>query len=147
MLGASGAVMAVLVVYALYHPHDRLLLGFFIEVPMWAGVLFLVALDLSLAFGVTPAHGVASACHLGGAAFGLAYWRFGNRAEAILERDRVEEDQRPAVRPVTGPPRGKNLEDELDQVLRKVHASGMDSLTTDEKAVLDRASKHYRERG
>jgi membrane associated rhomboid family serine protease len=146
MLGASGAVMAVLVVYAFYHPNDKLLLGFFLEVPMWLGVSFLVALDLGLAFGVAPSHGVASACHLGGAAFGIAYWRWGNRAEAVLERDRVEEDERPAVRAPASAPRKGNLEDELDQVLRKLHASGMDSLTTDEKAVLDRASKHYREK-
>jgi membrane associated rhomboid family serine protease len=142
MLGASGAVMAVLVVYALYHPNDRFLLFFLLDVPVWAGVALLVAMDVSMAFKLAPAHGVAAACHLGGAAFGLAYWRFGDRTEALVEARRVPHERSSRADPEPG----SKLEDDLDQVLRKLHASGMQSLTPEERAILERASKHYRER-
>ncbi|MEZ4239015.1 MAG: rhomboid family intramembrane serine protease [Myxococcota bacterium] len=72
-LGASGAVMAIAVVYALLFPNRTLLLNFFIPVPAWVAVTGYVVLDVLGVFGVSN-DGVAHAAHLGGAALGAAFW-------------------------------------------------------------------------
>jgi membrane associated rhomboid family serine protease len=73
-LGASGAVMAISVMYAALFPNRTLLLQFFIPVPAAVAVGMYIVLDV---FGmVGGGGGVAHAAHLGGAAYGLAWWWF-----------------------------------------------------------------------
>jgi membrane associated rhomboid family serine protease len=71
-LGASGAVMAIAVVYALLYPNRTLLLNFFIPVPAWIAVTGYIVLDIVALGG--PGDGVAHAAHLGGAAMGGLFW-------------------------------------------------------------------------
>jgi rhomboid family protein len=73
-LGASGAVTAVLVVFAMHYPHRTVLLFFVVPVPVWALVIFQVVKDL---IGVSQLglyrQPVAYMAHLSGAAFGFLY--------------------------------------------------------------------------
>jgi membrane associated rhomboid family serine protease len=151
LYGASGAVMAVLVVYASYHPGDRILLFLLFDVPIWIGVAAMVGIDLMVVSHASEGGGVAAGCHVAGAAFGFVFHHFRDRIETLLERvparvPAVRINVRPASS-AAAPPAGSTssaLEAELDQVLKKIHEKGMGDLTDDEKGVLDRASKHYR---
>ncbi|MEQ1503758.1 MAG: rhomboid family intramembrane serine protease [Myxococcota bacterium] len=72
-LGASGAVYAISVVYAAMFPNRTLMINFLIPVPAAVAVAGYILLDLFGAFGMGGG-GVAHAAHLGGAAYGLAFW-------------------------------------------------------------------------
>ena len=74
MFGASGAVTAVVILFALLFPHRTLLLFFVLPVPAWFVGLFMVGVDVYTALqgGTHIAWGV----HMAGAVFALAYYRF-----------------------------------------------------------------------
>lgn len=73
-LGASGAAMAILMVSALLFPNRRLLLFFVIPVPALAAVGLFALIDV---IGlVNPGDRIAHAAHLGGALYGLVYYRY-----------------------------------------------------------------------
>lgn len=72
-LGASGAVMAIAVVFAALFPERTLLLFFVLPVPAAIAVGGFILLDVMGMFGAGRA-GIANAAHLGGAAYGLLYW-------------------------------------------------------------------------
>jgi membrane associated rhomboid family serine protease len=72
MLGASGAVLALSVVFALTFPQQRLLVWFVLPVPAWLAVSAFVALDVVGMVG--PGDGIAHAAHLGGAVLGAGWW-------------------------------------------------------------------------
>ncbi len=71
-LGASGSVMALAVVYGAMFPDRTLLINFFIPIPARIAVGLFIAFDLVGLFSNGSV--VAHAAHLGGAAYGLAYW-------------------------------------------------------------------------
>ena len=72
-LGASGAVMTFAVVYACLFPKRTLLVFFVIPMPAWVAVLLFLGIDL-LGVAGTLNDRVAHMAHLGGAAYGLAFW-------------------------------------------------------------------------
>lgn len=77
-LGASGGVFGLLLAYAIYFPHNRVML-LFPPIPMPARVFVIVYALLELFLGVTGTEeGVAHFAHLGGLVGGfilLRYWR------------------------------------------------------------------------
>ena len=77
-VGASGGVFGLLLAYAIYFPHSRIML-IFPPIPMPARVFVIVYAVLELFFGVTGTEeGVAHFAHLGGLVGGfimLRYWR------------------------------------------------------------------------
>jgi hypothetical protein len=110
--------------------------------------------------------GVAVAVHLGGAAFGFAYFKFQWRLLNLWSgfgswqrrRDRPNlrvyrpehEEEAPMPTPVTvAAPTSdldEHLEAKLDAVLEKVTKFGKDSLTDGERQILMRASEVYKRR-
>ena len=77
-VGASGGVFGLLLAYAIYFPHSRIIL-IFPPIPMPARVFVVVYAVLELFLGVTGTEeGVAHFAHLGGLVGGfimLRYWR------------------------------------------------------------------------
>src|SRR5205807_4832695 len=73
-LGASGAVTAVLVLFAFHYPSRVIYVMGVLPVPIWGFVLFSVAYD---AFNFLKGYdrGVAVGVHLAGAAFAFAYYK------------------------------------------------------------------------
>ena len=74
-IGASGAIMAVMMLYVIFYPFEQFRLFWFLAVPLWAllGGYMLYDLHpvlLALA-GDQMFSGVAHASHLGGLAFGF----------------------------------------------------------------------------
>ena len=109
-LGASGAVSAVLIAFALLFPRHKILLFGIVPIPALIGALLFVALDL---WGLTAqtrgaALPIGHGAHLGGALCGAVFWatylrgRFGGamgprtgRSRAVeLTREDAEEFQR-----------------------------------------------------
>ena len=159
-LGASGAVMAVMVLCALHYPGRIIYLFFFLPVPIWLFVVFMVAQDALGLLGGNPGH-TAVTVHLAGAAFAFIYykrhWRLWplwaqlrsfvqQRARPRLRIYREEPRQTAAVTAATDADPEEQLEAKLDVVLEKVARYGQGSLTDSERQILLRASEVYKRR-
>lgn len=104
MIGASGAVLAVLVLYACYHPRQQMLFMFVIPIEMrWLVALYLL-FDLTpvlrMLAGSGDPDGVAHAAHVGGLLYGLAYYWFDLRFTRLGDewRNWRRRVKRPAVK-------------------------------------------------
>jgi len=162
IIGASGAVLGVAVAFAWYWPNDAVLI-FPLPDPVAAKwlVTFLIGLDLALAL-IGATDGIAHIAHLGGAATALLYlkgqdWRAtrGERRGRHPPESSVLVSQPPrASRSGAIPPsaqRTKSRGDsdpranaEIDRVLDKIIASGVDSLTPAERKFLTEISRRLR---
>ncbi len=157
-IGASGAVMAVMVLCTLHHPYRTIYLMFVLPVPLWAFTLVIVAGDLFYFLrGVNL--GVAVAGHLGGAGFAFLYYHFQWHLTGLWSdfvnlasrsrkpRVRVYREEPPvAVGSQVVEPLDEQLEAKTDAVLAKLAREGMDKLTAEERDILQRASEQYRKR-
>ena len=101
MLGASGAVMATMVLYTLYYPRREVLL-FIFPVEMWFLLVLYLGSDL-LQFLSASTQRVAYASHLGGAAFGYLYKTVDLRFSTLEKWARRQ--RRPKLRIVSPDPR------------------------------------------
>lgn len=152
-IGASGAVAAVFIVYALHWPHDIFRLFALIPVQaMWLAILGAV-MDVYMMLremGGGPGDGIAHSAHVGGMLFALLYQRRGWRVAPFFERLRMP-DLRRAMKPkpklrVYEPEAPADLEGRVDELLAKVAEQGESSLTDDERAELVAASRRYRDK-
>ncbi len=74
LIGASGAVSAVVIMFALSYPHQKIRLLFPpVTVPAWLLGIFIVGMDIRGAMGFGDDH-VAFAVHLAGAALAVVYF-------------------------------------------------------------------------
>jgi len=167
ILGASGAIMGVAVAFAWYWPNHAVFVFPLPEpIPAKWLVTFLVGLDLALAWagalaGTGVGDGIAHLAHLGGVAAALLYlkgqdWRatHGQRRERQMAESSVLVTQPPRVsRSGSVPPSAKHTKRsapdaranaEVDRVLDKINASGMDSLTPAERKFLTEFSRRKR---
>jgi membrane associated rhomboid family serine protease len=158
VIGASGAVYGVALAYAMFWP-DRPILVFPLPMPVKAKwlVIFLVGLSLFSAM-FSSGSNVAHLAHLGGFLFGFIFVRVEgsvrNRAReafTVQPMAHVVPKRRPrprehaqAAAPGPTPRRDPSVYDEVDRVLDKISESGMDSLTPDERRLLDDVSKRLR---
>jgi membrane associated rhomboid family serine protease len=161
MLGASGAVYAILLAYGVTFPNAILLMFFLF--PMKAK--YAVAVFALIEFLSIPGGGnIAHLAHLGGMVFGLAFlWTFGGlgrysgRGMADLQRAWRRWRARTRVRVVrpdhrAGAAKRKRSHgggngsrggdgDRIDAILDKISRDGLDSLTDEEREILRRASR------
>jgi membrane associated rhomboid family serine protease len=155
-IGASGAVLAVLMLYTMHFPYEEICVCWFFPLQMrWLMVLFViwdlhpVLLTLS---GDRLFTGVGHAAHLGGLAFGFLYARYGWRLDGIENRIPWI-GWRPTSRVrACRPPRPDRTSTQawdssrVDEVLEKISTSGQDSLTEEERAILHAASEQLKHR-
>ena len=151
LVGASGAVAGIVVLYALHFPRRTLLLFFVLPVPAWAVGVLLVVTNLTGAAGLGNEH-IAYGVHLAGVAFALAYyqfkWNLGRLVEGRFSLDWLK--PRPKLR-VHDPDRSdrrdrqktEDLSAEVDRILEKIHQHGEESLTRKERRTLEAASRQY----
>jgi len=157
-IGASGAVSAVMLFYALRFPDHIWRIFYIIPVPVIAIVFINLIIDLHPVLlqlgGMRGGDGVAHVAHLGGMAFGYFCHRTDFRVTSMLDhfhplrslerwktrrRFRVVRDEE-----APAPRAAKDFDAEVDRVLAKVHASGQESLTEAEREILTDASRRYR---
>lgn len=153
-IGASGAVAAVFVVYALHWPHDVFRLFGVIPVQvMWLALLGVVADVYPMLVEMRgPALGdsVAHSAHVGGMLFALFYQRRNWRIAPLADRVRVGDLKR-ALKPkaklrVYEPETTVDAEARLDELLAKVAEHGEAGLTEAERAELISISRRYKNR-
>lgn len=162
-MGASGAVIAVLILYCLNWPHRVWHLFGVLPVPVWLIALFDVCTDvfplLQSLGGNPPQDNIAHSAHFGGMLFAFFYyrqrWQLGElmgwlRPDLWKKRFR----SRPKLRvhaPQDDPPIRKpgvtpEVESRVDQLLEKIAQHGESSLTSAEREFLAEASRRYRDR-
>lgn len=154
-LGASGAVSAVFMLFALHYPKMKLFL--FGVVPIQARWLLLavVAYDGLGFFGLAPnlfapaGAKIGHAAHLGGLIFGFLYFQWhmnltgwldkfaGHVRDVPLPRSDLRVFN-PGVQPEV------DYSQQIDQILEKISIDGEASLTDRERRVLKQASQHLK---
>jgi membrane associated rhomboid family serine protease len=137
LLGASGGVYGIVVACAILYPQIRLILLFFLVPIRFAALLFLgVAVYYILQGGVGG--GVAHAAHLGGAAM-AAVWVWGlprlkgAAQDASMRRKQGAWDRKMKQR--------ASEQAEIDRILDKIKAEGLNSLNRREKDTLQKATR------
>jgi len=146
MLGASGGVSAMVILFAMNFPHRMVLFMFFIPMPMWVLAVLVVGIDAWNAMA-RPDAGVAFTAHLGGALFGFLYYQWGWR----LERWLPSRDWGKRLRPkpklrVIDPDQVDSTDSRVDEILKKIQEQGQDSLTRGERRILEQASREYQKK-
>ncbi len=84
-LGASGAVNAIAMVFALLYPQARLIV-LFLPMRAWMAVALYLVIDVAGALSPVDT-GIGHVAHLGGAAYGFLYWYFRARRLPVRPRD------------------------------------------------------------
>lgn len=156
-LGASGAVMAIVVASAMIAPDYRIHLILIGEVRLKYLVAALVFLDMiSLAGNINTGGHFA---HLGGAFFGYLFvvlLREGydlsaginqliERIEGLFQRRRPKPRlvyHKPGPAPSRRSPAGVHPQKRLDAILEKIKHQGIQALSQEEKDFLENQSKH-----
>lgn len=149
VVGASGGVVAVFLLFVLFYPRQTVYLWGLIAVPAWVIGALLIGNDLIR--GLTGAAGVTAVeAHLGGAAFAFLYLQTGLSFSRMLPGLGALRDKIPRGKPQL---RLHNPDDDLDElaqeadrILAKVHAQGEQSLTGRERRTLEKYSRLMRQR-
>ena len=173
MIGASGAVMAIVVLYTLYYPRREVLFMFVFPIEMW--LLMVIYLGYNLIQFLSPSNEdqVAYTAHLGGAAFGYLFkagdlrlsrlekmWKRKPRLRIVPAEPReTSSTSRPSMGPTWSPGTAastrpaptavipeEQFDEKLDEILVKIAREGRGNLTDEENRVLDEASRRARNR-
>jgi membrane associated rhomboid family serine protease len=153
LVGASGAVTGVVILFALNYPHSTVLLMFLFPIPAWLlGILYVVGDAVgALGWASETRTNVAFGVHLAGAGFALLYYRLGWNLAKVVPRGISLAWLKPRPRLRVHDPdqesRGRRaLSEEVDRILEKIHREGESSLTRKERRVLENASREYQKR-
>ena len=155
LVGASGAIMAILIATTTYQPFMDVRLALFGKVKLWQIAILLLFLDLvQLPMNNTGGH----IAHLGGAFFGYIYIKLlqnGTDLSKIVDSllNLLSKKQstpfkkvhvnpkKPAVKTESKIVVKDKTQQQLDEILDKISQSGYDSLTKEEKEFLFKAGK------
>lgn len=171
-IGASGAIMGVMVAAGTMFPDRIVYINFFF--PMRMKYLVLLYIGFDLFNGVRGTDGVAHFAHLGGALTGYLLLKFGGqlslggmfkRAPKISQQEAppqprpaapgriidvdyrdLRKEQQPAQPPRPLPPVMNFGQDQarIDEILDKISRSGYQNLTEEEKTILSDASRRMK---
>ena len=147
LVGASGGVYAIAILFCLNYPRQILLLFGVIPMKAWMVGIMIVVVDQLM--GVLAEDNVAHSVHLAGAAFAWIYFQTGIKLATLVPRRRRgtlkvhDPDQLPPSRSEL---REQKLVDQGDAILAKIQQHGEESLTRKERRVLERYSRHMRDR-
>ncbi len=156
LLGASGGIAAIIVLFAFWYPNVQVYLMGVLPVPAWLMAVLFIGQDV---MGALQRSGnVAYTAHLGGTLFGYLYFRNGWRITNWLPeglpggawltdlfsskpklRVHREEDGNGGDSP-------EGSDERLDEILRKIQLSGQDSLSRSEQRYLEQASRRFKDR-
>ena len=139
IVGASGAVYALLVAFARFFPEQQLLMFFLFPVPVKYAVLIMGAISLLM---INAGDGVAHIAHLGGAVFAWVYlqWFWAPSRGGFMAQWKQRRNRNRWEKAMRDGETLRQAMDEIDPILRKVSAQGIDSLTRSERRRLDEVS-------
>jgi membrane associated rhomboid family serine protease len=157
VVGASAGVCALLATFCRIEPRAVVLI--FFVLPLQAAQVLYISIGIALFFIIVPSDpGVAHGAHLGGLLLGMAFVRWNLNALdplATLRRLRTQKPRRALVKtaasvrsgwqkPEPAPvlddlPPGEFISREVDPILDKISAHGIQSLTARERRILEQA--------
>ncbi|MBY8962678.1 rhomboid family intramembrane serine protease [Flavobacterium sp. D11R37] len=156
MVGASAAIMAILVATAVYAPYYQVRLFLFGTVKLWHIAAVLLVLDL---INVSVENHGGHVAHLAGALFGFIFVRslqngtdLSRGVSGIIEffqnlfkpkkktNFKVHRNPQAQAKRPTGKPKDITQQ-QIDDILDKISKSGYDSLTKEEKEFLFKVGK------
>lgn len=155
LIGASGGIAAIIVLFALWYPHVQVYLMGVLPVPAWLMAILFIGQDINGA--LSRSGNVAYTAHLGGALFGFFYFYFGWRVSQWLPGMSGNSSgggvaalfkRKPKLR-VHREEEGESTnpgDERVDEILRKIQAQGQDSLSNEERRILEKASRRYKNR-
>ncbi|WP_417730076.1 rhomboid family intramembrane serine protease [Rosistilla oblonga] len=146
VIGASGGVIAVTMLFIFWYPQTEIYLMMVLPVKAWIVGVLMIAGNL---FGMGSAT-TAFDVHLVGIAFASAYYYFHWNLASISPAG-LSKLTRPSTRlKLHDPDRQSRQErrdaEEAERILQKIHEHGEGSLTNAERKVLERHSRHLRDR-
>jgi len=161
LVGASGAVTAIVLLFCLNFPKRTILLFMVIPTPAWVlGAIVIVMNFFSLA-GVGGSEHVAYDVHLVGVVVAVLYFKSGVRLSRFLpagKKDRGSFSVGGALKGLKPKPKLRvyegeddeekysELDEQGDRLLDKVHQEGEDSLTSKERRLLEAYSRRMRQK-
>jgi membrane associated rhomboid family serine protease len=149
MVGASAAVTGVFLLFALNYPHAKVLMFFVIPMPAWVAALLCVGFDVQGA--IARAGAVAFTAHLGGALFAWLFFRYGwlPGQNLISSAGSLRLRPKPRLRVVheeDDDDEKDQLSQKVDEILQKIQEQGQDSLSWNERRLLEKASRQYQQK-
>ena len=152
LIGASGAIFGLLVAFAMLYPESVVYLYFFIPVKAAHMAVLCGAMEFFMMLGQGNG-GVDHFAHLTGLGVGYVYirwwWVLKLRMKAALSGMAAQPVQTPGrasgrrARPRSAPqpkPEASASMEDVDRILDKILASGLDSLSSEEREVMRRYS-------
>ena len=166
LVGASGAIYALIVAVAMQRPEDRLGLNLFVKV-VWLKMKWFAAIVLAInLFCLNAGNDGGTVCHVGGALFGLLYGWMLKRGTDItsgpakiydsvsrwlqgLGKAKMKVEKGGKREPISADKKRdmdynatqRDRQEQIDAILDKISRQGYDGLTAEEKQVLFDASR------
>ncbi|MBZ0110227.1 MAG: rhomboid family intramembrane serine protease [Candidatus Scalindua rubra] len=135
IIGASGAIFAVEIAFAMFFPNATVIFYIF---PIKAKYLVMVFAGITVISCIMPASGsTAHFAHLGGLIYGFLFIRYEPRFSSFLLSWQNQQQKKEYQK-------DEDVKRQVDILLDKVNQGGMKSLTRRERNFLRSASKRYR---
>ena len=135
MIGASGAIFAIEIAFALYFPNSTVIFYFF---PIKAKYLAMIFTGITIFNCIISNSGnVAHFAHLGGIIYGFLFVRYSYRVFEYLRKRQIQHHEREIVKE-------KMLREKVDEILDKVNREGLQNLSWRERNFLKNASRKYK---
>lgn len=136
MVGASGAIYGVMAAVAIMFPRMKVLLWGIIPMTMfWLVILVIIMSFLNIAAGENAG---GEAAHLSGLAMGFLYMKY----KPWITQRRMERQKGAWAQKIE---RERNFQSEVDRALDKVRREGINSLSKNEKKILQEATRREQE--
>lgn len=144
LVGASGAVAAVAILFILTFRKETLLFFGVLPMPAWVAGALIIGIDILNAFNAESRIGWYA--HLAGAAFAAVYFRFRWNFRWIKDDwfTRVF-SSKPNLKIHKESVRQEELKAQADEILEKVHREGEASLSKKERKILQKYSRQVRQ--
>lgn len=137
ILGASGAVFAIEVAFAMYFPNATVIFFIF---PMKAKHLVMIFASITIFNCIMPSGGnVAHFAHLGGLLYGFLFVRYEPRIMNLIEIWQLRQQEKEIMKE-------EAIREKVDELLKKVSQEGLHNLTRRERFFLNNASKEFRKK-
>jgi membrane associated rhomboid family serine protease len=135
IIGASGAIFAVEIAFAMFFPNTTVIFYVF---PIKAKYLVMIFAGITVISCIMPSSGnTAHFAHLGGLIYGFLFIRYEPRFSSFLLSWQSQQQKKEYQKE-------EDIKSQVDVLLDKVNQGGMKSLSRRERNFLRSASKRYR---
>ncbi|MDO8141307.1 MAG: rhomboid family intramembrane serine protease [Candidatus Brocadiales bacterium] len=135
IVGASGAIFAIEVAFAMYFPNSTVIFYFF---PMKAKYLVMIFAGITIFNCIVPKSGnIAHFAHLGGLIYGFLFVKYSYRVVEYLKKWQIHHQEKEIMKE-------QEIRVKVDEILDKVNREGLRNLTRRERNFLKSASKRYK---